>query len=307
MINSLRPYWPAFHSSDPRRSHGLSTPSETVDAKPDPLPRMAESNQSEQEAPSGSVCLKGFRHSYDVKTHIKTRALDPKQRKRYECAICHSKFLRQRYLNRHSLVHTNDRPHACGVCDSAFKSSYGLTRHIRAVLEGQKEQYIKRACTVCPRQFNCPSLLARHMIVHTKECPFKCQSCDQVFENKSKLNSHRKLDHEVKRPRKSWWTCSICHKPVRHMTNHKRIHHLNQKAFSCAKCGRSFKLRHGLVTHMVTHEDRRPFACQICGQKFETDRPLKVHQSRHRSTETYTCGIHGCKKESLTSYDLAKP
>ncbi|XP_036405205.1 zinc finger protein 770-like [Megalops cyprinoides] len=47
-------------------------------------------------------------------------------------------------------------------------------------------------CTVCLKNFNAPSKLSRHFLVHTGAKPFRCSICDRTFRQRCHLQSHRR-------------------------------------------------------------------------------------------------------------------
>ena len=45
-------------------------------------------------------------------------------------------------------------------------------------------------CSVCNKTFGSAYNLQRHMVVHTKEKPFKCDYCESSYTQSSKLKNH---------------------------------------------------------------------------------------------------------------------
>ncbi|ODV87474.1 hypothetical protein CANARDRAFT_190551, partial [[Candida] arabinofermentans NRRL YB-2248] len=51
--------------------------------------------------------------------------------KPFECEYCYKAFKRKEHLRRHSLTHTNYRPHICTKCGRGFRRSDNLKNHQR--------------------------------------------------------------------------------------------------------------------------------------------------------------------------------
>lgn len=50
----------------------------------------------------------------------------------------------------------------------------------------------KHVCQYCGRAWAKPSVLEKHIRMHTGERPYPCDICDQSFKTKSNLYKHRK-------------------------------------------------------------------------------------------------------------------
>nr|CUU99870.1 zinc finger protein [Hymenolepis microstoma] len=81
-----------------------------------------------------------------------------------------------------------------------------------------------RHCPSCHRTFSRPSLLARHLRVHSREKPFGCQYCRKCFPTKSSCTTHQRL-------------------------------HTGEKPFVCHVCGHKFTASSNLINH---HKRKHP-------------------------------------------------
>ncbi|KAJ4444416.1 hypothetical protein ANN_06208 [Periplaneta americana] len=68
---------------------------------------------------------------------------------------------------------------------------------------------------------------------------------------------------------------------------------LIEKPFKCDICGKGFKRREYLVTHIRTHTGERPYKCEICGKGFSQQGPLGDHVRTHTGDKPFKCDICG--------------
>uniref|UniRef100_UPI00358E40A8 zinc finger protein ZFAT-like n=1 Tax=Myxine glutinosa TaxID=7769 RepID=UPI00358E40A8 len=59
--------------------------------------------------------------------------------------------------------------------------------------------------------------------------------------------------------------------------------------FSCHHCGKIFKFKHSLQTHIRIHTQEKPFRCEQCDYASAIKSNLVVHQRKHTG-EVFTCG-----------------
>lgn len=161
--------------------------------------------------------------------------------KPYTCEICNKTFKLSDSYNIHKRTHTKERPYKCLQCDKTYTNYSGLNKHLRAHT-GVKEYQ----CAQCGKSFGRNDILIEHMKLHSGERPFTCETCGTSFTSKSTLKVHI------------------------------RVHTL-EKPYSCKFCSKSFSQSSVLNRHLRTHTGERPFKCNLCNLTFA----LKVRLDTH--------------------------
>ncbi|XP_069011931.1 zinc finger protein 646 [Embiotoca jacksoni] len=169
----------------------------------------------------------------------------------------------------------------------------------------------KQCGIVCP---NMPSLL-EHMDAHLQreeERKFKCDECGRGYRHAGSLANHKKT-HEV-----GSFQCNICGKENSNalaLKSHLRSHTYLKK-YSCAECGKAFRLATQLATHERVHLARRAkersykkVDMEFSSHEIEDDPPHHLSEnSANVSTENSPCedkaeGIYNTQSD--TSDDAA--
>lgn len=167
----------------------------------------------------------------------------------------------------------------------------------------------KQCGFVCP---NMPSLL-EHMDSHLEleeERKFKCDECGRGYRHAGSLANHKKT-HDV-----GSFECDICGKENSNalaLKSHLRSH-TSQKKYSCAECGKAFRLATQLATHERVHLTRRVKEQSYRKVDMENDTHENIHDiennhPHHLNDESTSVGISTedglAEAQSETSEDAA--
>ncbi|XP_044734426.1 zinc finger protein 93-like [Chrysoperla carnea] len=169
-----------------------------------------------------------------------------------------------------------------GTCEICNQTVTKLYEHMR---KHTKEKPYK--CETCDKRFSLSSNYSRHLRIHRGEKRFGCDICQRSFTQKHTLRAHRCLG-EQRKPR-----TPTEYKPrgtgLVTVTNEE-----GKKRFLCSFCGKSFAHRQGLVTHRVVHTGERPYKCAVCEKTFAYSATLRVHELTHTDEKPFKCSF--CEK-----------
>lgn len=119
-----------------------------------------------------------------------------------------------------------------------------------------------------------------------------CDICRRVFFSASKLRAHFKTVHSKKK--RSHFPCRFPHCEKIYLSKgsvsrHVKIEHVqNPVRLLCTLCGKEFKMKSALESHIFVHTTEKPYKCTTCGKEFAQKHSLK----RHEVNNKYSTGKH---------------
>jgi len=199
----------------------------------------------------------------------------------YKCdgedGICQAYFIKAEQLIRHKRkIHVLEWK--CKDCGKILKSRISLKFHTdRFHPFSDENPHLQFKCDIkkCKKRFGTIAELDCHQSNHNKSptsfsgfvsSKFKCEKCDKEFATKNSLQGHINNAH-------------------------------SERSFICPECGKMFKLKGGLDTHLLYHTGPSSwkFQCSTCGKKCVTKNSLASHMNTHSKERSWVCQFCGNK------------
>lgn len=219
-------------------------------------------------------------HSFFIREKVKVSTKKPKaatsKTAGFECDFCGHRVFTKPGLKIHLRAHTGDRPFKCPDCASTFRSHSVLVVHKR--IHTNERPYL---CKVCHNSFRTKTALQRHGVQHTKQT-FDCEFCAKQFKTRNNWVIHRRR-HTGERP----YSCSSC--SATYVTSGGLRQHVASVhdgiTHPCTVCGKIFKEKTGLRSHMYAHSNDGKFkhGCTFCEKSFPKAHRLSIHMDRVHS------------------------
>ncbi|XP_038053310.1 uncharacterized protein LOC119725802 isoform X2 [Patiria miniata] len=328
-----------LHLDHHKLSHQEENPAEIVQAGESSIVQQTEDTEN---ALTCFFCQKDFLHYTKLLQHecprIQEKFGETEATTSSVAAACTSKEMYEN-LPHVSLVHENNEP-VVGEIQKATgtgkkrqgkrvggqQSSHGAQGKASANLESVS--VIKCGVSRCKKVFASLALLKQHKLTHTKDRPYGCDKCDNMFHTKAHLKEHHIRAHMNLREFK----CQHCDKEFcrrsdmnRHAKTHEEISaaagasgtatgqvtegqgecsqqsslpaddstsvNLDLQCVSkCGVCKEVFSSIDLLQRHKLTHMKDRPYCCNKCDKMYRTNAHLKEHHMRaHTNLRQFKC------------------
>ncbi|GFW26462.1 uncharacterized protein TNCV_1163991 [Trichonephila clavipes] len=131
-----------------------------------------------------SKCNTVFYNTYDLFDHT----CEGKRLKGFACEVCDKIYLKRSIYINHKIIHSNKKPYKCGLCQ---KKSSSQSNHLYHMKKFHPEAN-PFTCEFppCTKSFMTRKEQMEHHKSHTK---FICVYCDEAFDKKKTLVSHKRL------------------------------------------------------------------------------------------------------------------
>ncbi|NXN06280.1 ZN142 protein, partial [Sylvia borin] len=204
------------------------------------------------------------------------------QDKPLHCPFCDFACQHQLVFDQHMKGHGGTRVYKCSDCDYTTKNRQKITWHIR-IHTGEKPY----KCHLCKYACADPSRLKYHMRIHKEERKYLCPDCGYKCKWVNQLKYHMTKHTGLKPYRCD--ECEYCTNRADALRVHKETRHQEARSFICEQCGKAFKTRFLLKTHLKKHSEEKPYVCNACGRAFRWAAGLRHHYLTHTNEHPFFC------------------
>ncbi|XP_032801737.2 zinc finger protein 142 isoform X2 [Petromyzon marinus] len=220
------------------------------------------------------LCNFSCRHQVVLEHHARCHG----GRKLYRCRLCTYSTRSGQKIAWHSRIHTGEKPYRCWLCEYTCTEPSRLKVHMR-----KHNPDTKYLCPVCGYTCKWANQLKYHMTTHTGEKPYRCEKCEYATNRSDALRTHEATRHQEGRT----FVCEHCGKAfkTRYLLGSHMRKHAEVRPHVCPQCRRTFRWPAALRNHLLTHRFERPFACSLCAYQANQRAQVVSHLARRHTSE----------------------
>jgi len=98
--------------------------------------------------------------------------------------------------------------------------------------------------------------------------------------------------------------CEYCTNRADALRVHQETRHREARAFMCEQCGKAFKTRFLLRTHLRKHSEAKPYVCNVCHRAFRWAAGLRHHALTHTDRHPFFCRL--CSYKAKQKFQVVK-
>nr|XP_033801719.1 zinc finger protein 142 isoform X2 [Geotrypetes seraphini] len=219
------------------------------------------------------------------------------QERPFKCSFCSFTCCHQVVLDYHMKGHGGTRIYKCSDCEYATKNKQKITWHIR-IHTGEKPY----KCHLCKYACVDPSRLKYHMRIHKDERKYVCPDCGYKCKWVNQLKYHQSKHTGIKPYQCD--ECEYCTNRADALRIHKETRHQDARTFICEQCGKAFKTRFLLKTHLKKHSADKPYVCNVCLRDFRWAAGLRHHFLTHTNEHPFFCRF--CTYKAKQKFQVIK-
>ncbi|XP_026747816.1 zinc finger protein 678-like isoform X2 [Trichoplusia ni] len=189
-------------------------------------------------------------------------------RQKYRCEDCVLGFNHKFKLDNHMKKHDESAgTMVCEVCKVRCRDAHALCAH-------RRRHRVRWRCCRCGRSVSRAAVAADHVARehHAPPPTHACRLCGHEEPTLGKLRNHIKNHAERQK-------CELCGKTFRDRTS-LRTHlfiHKGEKEYSCPRCDKRFLFKKAMEVHLVTHDAPAHLYCYECDMNFKNRMSYTQH------------------------------
>ena len=191
---------------------------------------------------------------------------------------------------------------SCPVCNLMFPTIEDFMKH-----DCEQHESKKLSCNICSKTYNSLTL-AVHILVHSNNTVYECDSCGGFFFTQVQFNKHGcNYSEEIMNQETEQTEClRVNYQNINTGASIYKwtvIADTSSKKYQCDFCGESFIKKCKLAIHIArSHTAAKSYKCQDCQKSFDDISNLRAHKKCHTQKKSFQCDY--CNKSFIEKVKL---